>query len=69
MKLVFTSLVSNQKVCLRSGSQKRHPDPKSTARSVKCESDADFVFLLGCVIHYDFVPHCRTVKKECYLKN
>lgn len=28
MKLAFTSLVSNQKLCLRSGSQKRHPDPK-----------------------------------------
>jgi len=66
MILRFTAIMSNQKPSLRSGSQKRHPDPKSTS-SVQCEDDFD-CFLIGCVIHHEFVPRGQTVSKEYYLK-
>jgi len=54
--------VEIQNPSLHNGSQKPHPDPKSTASSVQCESDVDLFF------YCEFLSCGQLVNKEYYLK-
>jgi len=69
MELGFMAVMSKQMPSLRSGSQKRHPDPKKT-RQVGSNVKVMLTVLFDCegVIHYEFLRHGQMVNKECYLK-
>jgi len=51
---------------LTTGLKNLSKNQKTTASSLKCESDADcvFVFVYGGVIHHEFSPRGHSVNKQ-----